>query len=996
MDIASLIYDVSKDLYAFYQKANSRDDDIKDLRAQLLWMGEKSVLVQEVLQREGAKAEDKSNIEHNLRSCRDATTELATTVAKLKTVDQSSQRTFAKITSRVSALGLKTAWPFKKETIAALAGYARTCHSALDAAISILHLNVSVSHIEKIQNLDATIVAGRTSIDNALRDMKTVFQDQLHEISQRLVQQTEQLAQQTRLLTRAQDQAKAQEIIESLKFAEMNHRVQQITNAKDETYAWLFTPEAQDKPEVQHLVRFLTEDSGLFWILGDAASGKSTLMKYIASPQRGDSTLWQWQGHKEVTIACHFCWIAGSPMLKTQLALLQTLLYYILRTEPGIVPNIPQLGWGAAHGDGPWSVRQLQGYLNAAVNASERRLCLFIDGLDEIQPESDHEEVVEFLKQLATFGHVKIIVSSRPWSVFRGHCSREYTLHMRSVNIKAIIGHLEKTLGSLPEFLDVSWHCQHERLRCEHSTDQNYISNAHGDAHALVRDFVSRSDGNFLWLTLVTNTILRLSKMGIGLAEIRKEFDDLPDDLDTYFRKMIIGRGDKRTMRITAMALSIALLPRVGSSWISFWLLINYINGNAPSLEQPKFALTAPYHMCDRRTFMDMMQKTETFVSESCRDLLDTSELQDIIHKANDNAGWRIVAYGVNFAHRTMYDFLRTREMQELLDRHKPQAFHRKDFWLKLAIAGAKVQPKARTDVQVTSNRRRDFREDGTAKLLWEVSYDLRRTEPQALGEQSQGRELTLSQLVEELENVALHDFIESSRGHYPSQETLDPDSGPHRWTTVLCGSLATFGRYRLLDAILERWPDYVLDDDGDLFDGVLALVGVFDPAKYIFYNPALNTEFLRKLFVAGADPNRRRKLVNPSYWARHTVWCDFLRQVVANEKSMAASASDHNTMNNPRPGWPMTFSSPDVQVAIKCFLEFGAELELTLDSEDEMLPEKRIHPLDTLRTYLPMGADSEWPSLLELYMQPKKREEIRAARLEILDSIQKKTWAFL
>jgi hypothetical protein len=107
----------------------------------------------------------------------------------------------------------------------------------------------------------------------------------------------------------------------------MNNRVQQITYAKDETYAWLFTYEAQRIPESQQLAQFLNPGSGLFWIHGDPASGKSTLMKYLASPRRGKTTLWRWEGDKEVTIAYHFCWIPGAPILKTQLALLRTLLY---------------------------------------------------------------------------------------------------------------------------------------------------------------------------------------------------------------------------------------------------------------------------------------------------------------------------------------------------------------------------------------------------------------------------------------------------------------------------------------------------------------------------------------------------------------------------------------------------------------------------------------------------------------------------------------------
>jgi hypothetical protein len=93
---------MSKDLYAFYQKAKSRDDDIKDIRAQLLSMGEKSVLVREVLRRDGAKPEDESSIEHNLQNCNGAVAELRGTVERLKTVTQSGQGPWP----RGSSLGL--------------------------------------------------------------------------------------------------------------------------------------------------------------------------------------------------------------------------------------------------------------------------------------------------------------------------------------------------------------------------------------------------------------------------------------------------------------------------------------------------------------------------------------------------------------------------------------------------------------------------------------------------------------------------------------------------------------------------------------------------------------------------------------------------------------------------------------------------------------------------------------------------------------------------
>jgi hypothetical protein len=103
---------------------------------------------------------------------------------------------------------------------------------------------------------------------------------------------------------------------------------------------------------------------------------------------------------------------------------------------------------------------------------------------------------------------------------------------MKSINKAATVRYLEKTLGPLPDFDGVSWRCQHLSTLCEHSIESYPTSDAHGGAHKLIHDLVDRSDGNFLWLSLVTRTIRKLSRMGIGLAGIEKTIDEMPDDLD--------------------------------------------------------------------------------------------------------------------------------------------------------------------------------------------------------------------------------------------------------------------------------------------------------------------------------------------------------------------------------------------------------------------------------------------------------------------------------
>jgi hypothetical protein len=940
MDIASLIYDVSKDLYAYYQKAKGRDDDLKDIRAQLLWMSEKSVLIQEVLQRNGTKAEDKSNIKQNLRKCKDAVAELQSATAKLKTVGQDRRKTFAKMKSRLEALGLKTAWPLKKETIAALAGYARTCHSSLDSAVSLLHLNISVSQIEKIQDLDRAIMDGDTSMDATLQDMKTVFQRHLAEISMRLMQQSEELAQQTELLKRERDEEQAQKIVESLKFDGMNNRMQQIMDAKDETYSWLFTPEAESVAEAQQLVQFLNTGSGLFWIHGDPASGKSTLMKYLASPQRGDTTLWRWEGDKEVTIACHFCWIAGSPILKTQLALLRTLLHHVVRADLDIVSGVRQSAWNTGAGNENWSVHQLQNCLRAVVDASQRRLCLFVDGIDEISPESDHKEVVEYLKQLATCDHVKMIISSRPWSAFRGHCSANRTLYMKSINTKAIIGHLEKILEPLPEFSGVSCRSRRGWLGCEFATRTPGLlgHDARVDPHAFVHELIQRSDGNFLWLSLVTDTILKLSKMGVGLVGIKKNVESLPDNLDTYYRSMIMERfngGDKNAMRITAMALSIALLPQAGHPWISFWLLINSMNGKAPSLEVPGFALVAPYQVWDHESVKIMMQQTEVFLDECCRDILDTSSLQDMRRAANNRPSDSVQAHaGISFSHRTIHDFLRTQGMQRLLDKHKPQSFHSENFELQVVLAGVKVRlegsnttlTQAQDKAQCSESTRepvstlsRILTDDVCAKVL------------RKLEERAQERTSTLSQLVEETEEVTMHYLLEVGQSLWdPTLEMIGRvkvNNRYHSTISTLCDLYASCGCYRLIDAILERWPGYALFDFGSLFRHALA---PFERDANVFSSTDLpptvlssfNTKLLRKLLAAGANPNEKIAIEKFSDEQWSTVWCDFLARLSRDTPTLANFAAFLSKLG-PSLKWdgkfpqrmaPIeTFSSPDI-----------------------------------------------------------------------------------
>lgn len=176
------------------------------------------------------------------------------------------------------------------------------------------------------------------------------------------------------MLTDERSCREAGKIVQILRYDQIENRERQIDHqAHNATYAWLCTPEGQMIQQVKDLVEFLNTGTGLFWVSGEAASGKSTLMKYLAGPRRDGNDVWQWEGSRDVTIACHFCWIVDD-FQKTQSALLRTLLYHIFWAELDITPKVCHLVWGSSHIREPWSVNQL--WESCRQDQQKAHLCL--------------------------------------------------------------------------------------------------------------------------------------------------------------------------------------------------------------------------------------------------------------------------------------------------------------------------------------------------------------------------------------------------------------------------------------------------------------------------------------------------------------------------------------------------------------------------------------------------------------------------------------------
>lgn len=161
----------------------------------------------------------------------------------------------------------------------------------------------------------------------------------------------------------------------------------------------------------------------------------------------------------------------------------------------------------------------------------------------------------------------------------------------------------------------------------------------------------------------------------------------------------------------------------------------------------------APYRELDIKTIRRMMQKTSDFLSVCCRDVLDTEETQSEIQMM-DGPTERVEVRGyayLLFNHRTIFDYLKTRETSELLNKHMPPGFCDVDFRVKLTIAEAKIAYNSCTverKVEVVSNNRTRV-EMALANLC---------------GTQLQEGEGTVVRLAQEADEIALRCLLDVGR----------------------------------------------------------------------------------------------------------------------------------------------------------------------------------------------------------------------------------------
>ncbi|KAI1444881.1 hypothetical protein F5Y02DRAFT_427460 [Annulohypoxylon stygium] len=345
-------------------------------------------------------------------------------------------------------------------------------------------------------------------------------------------------------------------ILENLRFQNLFGREDGIKNATDGTSCWLlqgkdlvlndtdngsngdFQPEGsthQQLKEKTEFTQWLKSGCGIFHISGKAGSGKSTLMKKIWMEPQTRECLKQWAGDRELLYAAFFFWNIGNDNQKSLTGLHRSILFSVLNKRPNLIPEVFPLLWNKNQTvlsvnlikltRPPIIEKAFETLMNKAMGG-DFCLCLFIDGLDEYDADSeDHWKLAKRLRDWASHSHgnIKICVSSRPHIQFNRTFSsnrlNQHQVHLQYLNRP-----------------DIELHCRTMFTKDEDFKELNTLQE---NCEALTKEIVDRAEGVFLWAVLVVRIILsEARRYGTG-DDLMRKLDQLPRDMERLYDRII-------------------------------------------------------------------------------------------------------------------------------------------------------------------------------------------------------------------------------------------------------------------------------------------------------------------------------------------------------------------------------------------------------------------------------------------------------------------------
>jgi hypothetical protein len=432
------------------------------------------------------------------------------------------------------------------------------------------------------------------------------------------------------LVEQVQSTRKLHKFLKSLHFKQIKERQIEVKTAHINTFEWIF------KDESLQFLQWLRCPTDIFWIGGKAGSGKSTLMKFLCEHHQTDTLLSKWAGQQKIVTASHFFWSAGTLMQKSQKGLLQALLFQILVHTPNLIPLVCPRHWNE---DSPvslysigWGLQDLfQAFeILAMMDQLPAKFCLFIDGLDEYN--GDHAEIIRIINLLAQSPHIKLCVSSRPWTVFVDAFGKsQWKLYLQDLTRNDIRLYIKDNLE--------------DDLRFSELKKRKAIA-----SERLVQQIVDKAQGVFLWVYLVVRSLLRGLTNSDDMSDLELRVAELPGHLEEYFKHMLNTIEDVYRQQTACifriMACAGSNLPLMALHFID------------QERQDPNYALRQGIRPFSQHDITGIVKTKIRQLNARCKDLLEVTQ---------DWNEFPFFQHRVGFLHRTVMDFLHTNDMVLLM-----------------------------------------------------------------------------------------------------------------------------------------------------------------------------------------------------------------------------------------------------------------------------------------------------------------------------------------
>lgn len=418
-------------------------------------------------------------------------------------------------------------------------------------------------------------------------------------------------------------------------------------NLEKSSKAWRREREWRNQKR-ESFLKWLRTEEGIFYCSGKAGSGKSTLMKFLASEGRTRDELSSWSSSKGKTLilASFFFWNSGTPLQRSLEGLYRGILWEILRQRPSLIPVVFPTTWSSPSTTKPYATPQpltmddlesaMRLLFRSEAVSSSHSLCLFLDGLDEY--EGDYWKFAKAIgRWAASSKDVKFCLSSRPYGAFMRHFAVSEARHLKLH---------ELTRNDMYSFVA-------DQLR----QDERYTAIEDDLVRKidLLTAVVDRADGVFLWVRLITEELLRGMGNSCSIRQLIDKLESIPDGLENMFQRMLdsIDRTDQQR------AAEMFLTMTVDSAGIGRKLFVQSIMDDLA--DDPRLADSllsgnvGPY-----LSPADCIAKCH---NASCRAIARCKGLVEVTHVADQFPR----CHQLNFMHRTVGDFFKQADVHTRL-----------------------------------------------------------------------------------------------------------------------------------------------------------------------------------------------------------------------------------------------------------------------------------------------------------------------------------------